>query len=48
MAGHMGNVKITVKYLEVVSVDVEKNALLVKGAVPGARQGLLLLSKRGK
>ena len=48
MAGHMGNVKVTVKNLEVVSVDVEKNAVLVKGAVPGARQGLLLLSKRGK
>ena len=48
MAGHKGNVKVTVKNLEVVSVDVEKNAVLVKGAVPGARQGLLLLSKRGK
>jgi len=48
MAGHMGNVKVTVRNLEVVSVDAERNAVIVKGAVPGSRQGLLLLSKRGK
>lgn len=48
MAGHMGNVKVTVKNLEVVSVDTARNAVLIKGAVPGSRQGLLLLSKRGK
>ena len=35
MAGHMGNVKSTVQNLEVVRVDVERNLLLVKGAVPG-------------
>ena len=35
MAGHMGNVKHTVQNLQVVRVDVERNLLLVKGAVPG-------------
>ncbi|MES2917463.1 MAG: 50S ribosomal protein L3 [Pseudomonadota bacterium] len=36
MAGHMGDERVTVQGLEVVSVDVEKGVLLVKGAVPGA------------
>lgn len=36
MAGHMGDVRVTVQGLEVVSVDAEKGVLLVKGAVPGA------------
>ncbi len=39
MAGHMGNVARTMQNLEVVRVDVERNLLLVKGAVPGARGG---------
>ena len=36
MAGHMGNDNVTVQSLEVVRVDVERNLLLIKGAVPGA------------
>ncbi len=36
MAGHMGNKRRTVQNLEVVRVDVERNLLLVKGAVPGS------------
>lgn len=36
MAGHMGDAQVTVQSLEVVRVDVERNLLLVKGAVPGA------------
>jgi large subunit ribosomal protein L3 len=36
MAGHMGDERVTVQGLEVVSVDAEKGVLLVKGAVPGA------------
>jgi large subunit ribosomal protein L3 len=36
MAGHMGAEKVTVQNLEIVKVDVERNLLLVKGAVPGA------------
>jgi len=43
MAGHMGNARVTVKNLEVVKVDPERNLLLVRGAVPGARKGLLLI-----
>jgi large subunit ribosomal protein L3 len=39
MAGHMGNVRRTAQNLEVVRVDVERNLLLVKGAVPGAEGG---------
>ncbi|KAA3629662.1 MAG: 50S ribosomal protein L3 [Proteobacteria bacterium] len=39
MAGHMGNAKRTVQNLEVVRVDVERNLLLIKGAVPGAEGG---------
>ncbi|MCU5783859.1 50S ribosomal protein L3 [Alcanivorax balearicus MACL04] len=39
MAGHMGAERVTVQNLEVVRVDVEKNLLLVKGAVPGAAGG---------
>ena len=46
MAGHHGDARVTVKNLEVVSVDPEKNVLAIKGAVPGARGGLLLIKSR--
>lgn len=36
MAGHLGNERVTTQNLELVRVDVERNLLLVKGAVPGA------------
>jgi len=36
MAGHLGDERVTVQGLEVISVDVERSVLLVKGAVPGA------------
>ncbi len=39
MAGHMGNVKVTTQNLEVVRVDVDRNLLLIKGAVPGPAGG---------
>lgn len=39
MAGQMGNANVTVQNLEVVRVDVERNLLLVKGAIPGAPGG---------
>ena len=45
MAGHMGHEQITVKKLKVVRVDAERNLILVRGAVPGARNGLLLVQK---
>ena len=43
MSGHYGVDRVTVQNLEVVSVDVERNLLLVKGAVPGANKGLLII-----
>lgn len=45
MAGHMGVDRITVKNLKIVKVDKEHNLVMVKGAVPGHRNGLVLMSK---
>jgi large subunit ribosomal protein L3 len=45
MAGHMGNRRITVRNLEVIQAEPERNLLLVKGAVPGANGGLLVIEK---
>ena len=45
MAGHMGNERVTVKKLKVVKIDKDRNLILVRGAVPGARNGLLLVRK---
>jgi large subunit ribosomal protein L3 len=45
MAGRMGNDRTTVKKLTVVRTDVERNLLLVKGALPGARNALLMVRK---
>jgi len=39
MAGHMGDERVTTQNLEVVQIDVERNLLLIKGAVPGANGG---------
>lgn len=44
MGGHMGDAQVTVKNLEVVEIHPEENELWLKGAVPGARGGLLLIS----
>lgn len=41
MAGRMGGERITTKNLEVIEVNPEKNLLVVRGAVPGARNSLL-------
>lgn len=43
LPGRYGNDRITVKNLEIVKVDAEKNLLLIKGCVPGARGGLLII-----
>ncbi|MDX1561340.1 MAG: 50S ribosomal protein L3 [Gammaproteobacteria bacterium] len=43
MSGHMGNVQRTAENLEVVRVDAERNLILVKGAVPGAPSGRVIL-----
>jgi large subunit ribosomal protein L3 len=45
MAGHMGNMRVTVKNLEVIKVEPERNLLLLKGGVPGAPNGLLIIHK---
>ncbi len=45
MAGHMGNAKVKARNLEVVQTNPERNLLLVKGAVPGANGGLLIVEK---
>ena len=43
MPGHMGSVKITIQNLEVVRIDADKNLILVKGAVPGAKGTVLVI-----
>ncbi|MGQ9546008.1 MAG: 50S ribosomal protein L3 [Dehalococcoidia bacterium] len=48
MAGHMGNNRVTVRNLQVVQADSERNLLLVKGAVPGAKGSLLFIEKAEK
>jgi large subunit ribosomal protein L3 len=48
MAGHMGNAPVTVANLRVVLVDAERNLLAVRGAVPGAKGGLLLVTEARK
>ena len=46
MPGHMGSEKVTVKNLTIVAVDVENNLLILKGAVPGAKNSLVTLYKK--
>ena len=48
MAGRMGDEQVTVRSLDVVKLDPENNLLLVKGAVPGANDGLLLIKSPGR
>jgi len=45
MAGHMGDERVTVKKLRIVRTDPDRNLLLVGGAVPGARNALILVKK---
>ena len=46
--GHMGNERVTAQNLEVAVVDVERNLIGVRGAVPGARGGLVLIKEARK
>jgi len=53
MPGHMGNVSRTTQSLELIKVDAERNLLLIKGAVPGPKGGMVIVRpakkmKRGK
>jgi large subunit ribosomal protein L3 len=45
MGGHMGHDRVTVRNLKVVATDRDKNILVVKGAVPGAKGGYVLIKK---
>jgi large subunit ribosomal protein L3 len=45
MAGHMGNDRVTMKKLQVIQADPERNLLLIKGSVPGVNGGLLMIKK---
>jgi large subunit ribosomal protein L3 len=45
MPGQMGNGRVTMQNLEIVEVRPEQNLILVKGAIPGANQGLVLIRK---
>ena len=48
LAGHMGSVKLTVQNLEVVRVDADKNFILVKGAIPGAKGSVVTIKEAVK
>jgi large subunit ribosomal protein L3 len=43
MAGHYGNERVTIQNLEVVVVDAERNLLAVRGSIPGAKNGIVLV-----
>jgi large subunit ribosomal protein L3 len=43
MAGHWGNENVSTQNLEVVEIRAEENLLLVRGAVPGAKRGVVIL-----
>ena len=45
MGGHMGNRRITVKGLEIIEIDTERNLLLVKGGIPGATNSLVQIRR---
>lgn len=44
MAGHMGAEKVTVQNLEIVKVDSENNLIAIKGAIPGAKGGIVVIT----
>lgn len=48
MAGHWGDEEISVQNIEVIDIRAEENLLLVRGAVPGAKRGLLVLRRAAK
>jgi large subunit ribosomal protein L3 len=45
MGGQMGDVKVKVENLQVLKIMSEKNILVVKGAVPGSKNGYLIIEK---
>lgn len=47
MAGHMGSQRVTVRKLEVIEADTDRNLIFIKGAVPGSRNSVVLLKRSG-
>lgn len=47
MPGRMGGVRVTAKNLKIFAVDPENHLLLIRGAIPGANQGLVMVRKKG-
>jgi large subunit ribosomal protein L3 len=45
MAGRLGNARVTVRNLKVVRVDAENNIVMLRGGVPGAKNGMVLIQK---
>ncbi|WP_338991998.1 50S ribosomal protein L3 [Spiroplasma endosymbiont of Seladonia tumulorum] len=45
MPGHMGTEKVTIQNLEVIAIDTEKNALLVKGSIPGPKKQFVVIKE---
>ena len=48
MAGHMGQARVTVRNLRVVGIDLDENLLMVEGAVPGPKDGYVLITRAKK
>ena len=48
MAGHYGHEKVTIQNLTIVKVDTERNVLLIRGAVPGPKGGLVTVKQSVK
>ena len=46
MPGHMGNIKKTIRNIQIVNLDKEQNLLLVKGAVPGKNKGIVFIKQK--
>lgn len=44
LAGHLGNERVTIQNLDVVKVDVENNLIAIKGAIPGPKGGIVVIS----
>ena len=47
MGGRLGNARITVKNLRILSVDPERNLVALRGAIPGPNGGLIMIRKKG-
>ena len=44
MSGHMGHERVTIKNLNIIKVDAENNLIAIKGAIPGAKGGIVMIS----